>query len=139
MASERYLQRFLVGAKMRMWSGPVGKLANATDIGIWKQPFFAICSHCFGSDFKPRCHCSNRILVPAGTPQRGGLGLSFDGSLPDLGRLSRHADTMPRAMRVEFPGAIYYVMDRGDRREDICIFAGQVDRGAGAICPGHRA
>ena len=24
---------------------------------------------------------------------------------------------MPRAMRVEFPGAIYHVMDRGDRRE----------------------
>jgi hypothetical protein len=28
---------------------------------------------------------------------------------------------MPRAMRVEFPGAIYHVMDRGDRREDIVI------------------
>ena len=28
---------------------------------------------------------------------------------------------MPRAMRVEFPGAIYHVMDRGDRREDILI------------------
>jgi hypothetical protein len=24
---------------------------------------------------------------------------------------------MPRAMRVEYPGAIYHVMDRGDRRE----------------------
>jgi hypothetical protein len=43
----------------------------------------------------------NRILVPAGTPQRGGLGLSFDGLLPDLGRLARHAGTIPRAMRVE--------------------------------------
>jgi hypothetical protein len=29
--------------------------------------------------------------------------------------------TMPRAMRVEFPGSIYDVMDRGDRREDILI------------------
>ena len=28
---------------------------------------------------------------------------------------------MPRAMRVEYPGAIYHVMDRGDRREDIVI------------------
>jgi hypothetical protein len=28
---------------------------------------------------------------------------------------------MPRAMRVEYPGAIYHVMDRGDRREDILI------------------
>jgi REP element-mobilizing transposase RayT len=33
---------------------------------------------------------------------------------------------MPRAMRVEFPGAIYHVMDRGDRRED--IFINDVDR-----------
>ena len=24
---------------------------------------------------------------------------------------------MPRTMRVEYPGAIYHVMDRGDRRE----------------------
>ena len=39
------------------------------------------------------------------------------------------ADTlgsMPRAMRVEYPGAIYHVMDRGDRRED--IFVNDVDR-----------
>jgi hypothetical protein len=28
---------------------------------------------------------------------------------------------MPRAMQVEFPGAIYHVMDRGDRWEDILI------------------
>jgi hypothetical protein len=34
--------------------------------------------------------------------------------------------TMPRAMRVEYPGAIYHVMDRGDRRED--IFINDVDR-----------
>jgi hypothetical protein len=33
---------------------------------------------------------------------------------------------MPRAMRVEYPGAIYYVMDQGDRRED--IFVNDVDR-----------
>ncbi len=33
---------------------------------------------------------------------------------------------MPRAMRVEYPGAIYHVMDRGDRRED--IFVNDVDR-----------
>ncbi|MCX6926734.1 MAG: hypothetical protein NT154_26550 [Verrucomicrobia bacterium] len=33
---------------------------------------------------------------------------------------------MPRAMRVEYPGAIYHVMDRGDRRED--IFIHDVDR-----------
>jgi hypothetical protein len=26
---------------------------------------------------------------------------------------------MPRAMRVEYPGAIYHVMDRGDRQKDI--------------------
>ena len=28
---------------------------------------------------------------------------------------------MPRTMRVEYPGAIYHVMDRGDRREDIFL------------------
>jgi hypothetical protein len=33
---------------------------------------------------------------------------------------------MPRAMRVEYPGAIYHVMDWGDRRED--IFVDDVDR-----------
>jgi REP element-mobilizing transposase RayT len=33
---------------------------------------------------------------------------------------------MPRTMRVEYPGAIYHVMDRGDRRED--IFLDDVDR-----------
>jgi putative transposase len=33
---------------------------------------------------------------------------------------------MPRKMRVEYPGAIYHVMNRGDRRED--IFLDDVDR-----------
>jgi hypothetical protein len=33
---------------------------------------------------------------------------------------------MPRTMRVEYPGAIHHVMDRGDRRED--IFVDDVDR-----------
>ena len=28
---------------------------------------------------------------------------------------------MPRTMRVEYPGAIYHVMDRGGRREDILL------------------
>jgi hypothetical protein len=28
---------------------------------------------------------------------------------------------LPRAMRVQYPGAIYHVMDRGDRREDILL------------------
>ncbi len=28
---------------------------------------------------------------------------------------------MPRKIRVEYPGAIYHVMSRGDRREDICL------------------
>jgi hypothetical protein len=50
---------------------------------------------------------SNRRLVP---PRRGGLGLFFDG-FPCLtwgGYPDTHG-TMPRAMRVEFPGAIYHV------------------------------
>ena len=33
---------------------------------------------------------------------------------------------MPRQLRVEFPGAIYHVMSRGDRRE--AIFLDDVDR-----------
>ncbi len=33
---------------------------------------------------------------------------------------------MPRKLRVEFPGAIYHLMSRGDRRED--IFRDDVDR-----------
>jgi REP element-mobilizing transposase RayT len=33
---------------------------------------------------------------------------------------------MPRKIRVEYPGAIYHVMSRGDRRED--IFLDDVDR-----------
>ena len=33
---------------------------------------------------------------------------------------------MPRKLRVESPGAIYHVMSRGDRRED--IFLDDVDR-----------
>jgi REP element-mobilizing transposase RayT len=33
---------------------------------------------------------------------------------------------MPRTMRVEYPSAIYHVVDRGDRRED--IFVNDVDR-----------
>src|SRR5664279_436719 len=45
--------------------------------------------------------------------------LTRDGSADTLG-------SMPRAMRVEYPGAIYHVMDRGDRRED--IFVDDVDR-----------
>ena len=28
---------------------------------------------------------------------------------------------MPRTMRVEYAGAFYHVMDRGDRREDILV------------------
>src|ERR1039458_8056686 len=47
-------------------------------------------------------------------------------SLLDLGWLSRHIGIMPRAMRVEYPGATYHVMDRGDRWED--IFVNDVDR-----------
>jgi REP element-mobilizing transposase RayT len=35
-------------------------------------------------------------------------------------------DDMPRQLRVQYPGAIYHVMDRGDRRED--IFVDDVDR-----------
>ena len=33
---------------------------------------------------------------------------------------------MPRQLRIEYPGAIYHVMNRGDRRER--IFEDEVDR-----------
>ena len=45
--------------------------------------------------------------------------MTGDGKADTLG-------SMPRAMRVEYPGAIYHVMDRGDRREE--IFVNDVDR-----------
>ena len=43
---------------------------------------------------------------------------------------------MPRKIRVEYPGAIYHVMSRGDRREDsflddvgfLCYFCGFLGR-----------
>ena len=31
--------------------------------------------------------------------------------------------TMPRQMRIDFPGAIHHVMSRGDRRENITLYA----------------
>jgi hypothetical protein len=40
---------------------------------------------------------------------------------------------MPHTMRVEYPGAICHVMDRGDRRED--IFVDDVDRQDEAALP----
>ena len=36
---------------------------------------------------------------------------------PSFGMLT----VMPRAMRVEYSGAIYHVTDRGDRREDVLL------------------
>jgi hypothetical protein len=32
-----------------------------------------------------------------------------------------HADRVPRQLRVEYPGAIYHVMSRGDRQKDIYL------------------
>jgi hypothetical protein len=42
----------------------------------------------------------------------------------DLGRRLKRA--MPRTLRIEYPGAIYHVMNRGDRREP--IFRDDLDR-----------
>jgi hypothetical protein len=39
----------------------------------------------------------------------------------DAGREGGKLWDMPRSMRVEYQGAIYHVMDRGDRREDISV------------------
>jgi hypothetical protein len=49
-------------------------------------------------------------------------------------RLSGHAGTMPRAVRVEYPGSIYDVMDRGDRRE----LSGQLRRSGMFIVPASK-
>ena len=38
----------------------------------------------------------------------------------------RRNRAMPRALRIEYPGAIYHVMNRGDRREP--IFNDDLDR-----------
>ena len=45
-------------------------------------------------------------------------------------------ELMPRAMRVEYPGAIYHLMDRGDRRKD--IFVDDVDRRDFVTAPAAR-
>jgi REP element-mobilizing transposase RayT len=39
----------------------------------------------------------------------------------DIAPLLLHPTSMPRTLRVEYPGAIYYVIHRGDRREDIFV------------------
>jgi hypothetical protein len=44
----------------------------------------------------------------------------------DEGREGDNRWNMPRAMRVEYPGAIYHVIDRWDRQED--VFGDEVDR-----------
>src|ERR1039458_3509260 len=59
----------------------------------------------------------------AGVKPEVGCGLLL--ALDVLGRVCVLAG-MPRTMRVEYPVAIYHVMDRGDRRED--IFVNDVDR-----------
>jgi hypothetical protein len=38
---------------------------------------------------------------------------------------------MPRKVRIQFPGAVYHVLDRGDRREE--IFHSDADREIGEI------
>lgn len=47
-------------------------------------------------------------------------------SLDPLGEVLLDGPAMPRKLRLEYPGAIYHVMSRGDRRED--IFKDDVDR-----------
>ena len=43
---------------------------------------------------------------------------------------------MPRKLRVEYLGAVYHVMSRGDRHED--IFLDDVERGDDAVDQGDR-
>jgi putative transposase len=42
---------------------------------------------------------------------------------------------MPRKLRIEYPGAMYHVMSRGDRREK--IYLDDVDRHASASVSPH--
>src|SRR5207244_5215248 len=44
----------------------------------------------------------------------------------DQERTGSNSLPMPRKLRLEFPGAMYHIMSRGDQRED--IFLGDVDR-----------
>ena len=37
----------------------------------------------------------------------------------DNGHHNRHAKDMARKLRIEYPGAVYHVLNRGDRREPI--------------------
>jgi hypothetical protein len=58
--------------------------------------------------------------------QKHGLTPRHSSFSIDEGWHDLHPRHMPRKMRVEYPGAIYHVMSRGDRGED--IFLDDVDR-----------
>src|SRR5205814_4563433 len=53
-------------------------------------------------------------------------GQSRLSKLVDAGREKSQRPSMPRQLRIEYPGAIYHVMNRGDHREN--IFKGDADR-----------
>ena len=44
------------------------------------------------------------------------LSISLDSALVSL-----ESCTMPRQLRIEYPGAMYHVMSRGNRRQDIFL------------------
>ena len=58
-----------------------------------------------------RFNIGNRRSVPAAPVECGG---TWDLSVLPAGRWSDMLPVMPRVMRVEYPGAICHVMDRGD-------------------------
>jgi hypothetical protein len=43
---------------------------------------------------------------------------------------------MPRQLRVEYPGAIYHLLSRGHRKQDICL---QIEASAPGLVPCQRA
>ena len=61
----------------------------------------------------------NSVGRSRGQPKVWGVFLDKQGKASTLA-------TMPRKVRVEYPGAIYHVMSRGDRSED--IFLDEVER-----------
>ena len=65
------------------------------------------------------------ISVPAGA-RKGSSLYSDPGSVLTLGCRPWQVQAMPRQVRIQYPGAMYHVMSRGNRRQD--IYLDDVDR-----------
>ncbi len=52
---------------------------------------------------------------------RGGVGSDYLFKPVDIHRSESKGSPVARQLRIEYPGAVYHVMNRGDRREAISV------------------